>query len=77
MKWKFSKLHCSNAIHNIYRSIFKKYYGIDVEIEISPVKSMQSAMSTGIAHYEGEVYNVLRHGRNNPPVPLIIIGIAP
>lgn len=50
---------------------------INVGIEILPVKSMQSEMSTGIAYYEGEVYNVLRHGRNNPPVPLLIIGVAP
>jgi len=50
---------------------------INVGIEILPAKSMQSKMSTGIAYYEGEVYNVLRHGRNNPPVPLLIIGVAP
>ena len=50
---------------------------INVGIELLPMKSMQSEMSTGIAYYEGEVYNVLRHGRNNPPVPLLIIGIAP
>ena len=34
-------------------------------------------LSTGIAYFEGEVYNVLRHGRSSPPVPLLIIGIAP
>jgi len=50
---------------------------INVGIEILPMKTMQAKMSTGIAYYEGEVYNVLRHGRNNPPVPLLIIGIAP
>lgn len=50
---------------------------IDVGIEILPMKCMQSEMSTGIAYYEGEVYNVLRHGRTTPPVPLLIIGIAP
>jgi hypothetical protein len=50
---------------------------INVGIEILPAKSMQSEMSTGIAYYEGEVYNVLRHGRNNPPVPLLILGVAP
>lgn len=50
---------------------------INVGIEILPVKYMQSKMSTGIAYYEGEVYNLLRHGRNNPPVPLLIIGIMP
>jgi hypothetical protein len=50
---------------------------INVGIEILPMKAMQAEMSTGIAYYEGEVYNVLRHGRNNPPVPLLIMGIAP
>jgi len=50
---------------------------INLGIEILPTKKMQSEMSTGIAYYEGEVYNVLRHGRNNPPVPLLIFGIEP
>ncbi len=50
---------------------------INVGIEVLPVKAMQAEMSSGIAYYEGEVYNVLRHGRNNPPVPLLIIGVAP
>ncbi|MEW6417535.1 MAG: BglII/BstYI family type II restriction endonuclease [Nitrospirota bacterium] len=50
---------------------------INAGIEVLPMKSMQDEMSTGIAYYEGEVYNVLRHGRNNPPVPLLIIGVAP
>ncbi|HEC93548.1 MAG TPA: restriction endonuclease [Candidatus Atribacteria bacterium] len=50
---------------------------INVGIEILPVKSMQSEMSSGVAYYEGEVYNILRHGRNSPPVPLLIMGIAP
>lgn len=49
---------------------------IDVGIEILPMMSMKRQMSTGIAYYEGEVYNVLRSGRNNPPVPFVIIGIA-
>ncbi len=50
---------------------------INVGIEILPVKEMQSEMSSGVAYYEGEVYNILRHGRTNPPVPLLILGIAP
>ncbi len=50
---------------------------INVGVEVLPMKSMQNEMSTGISYYEGEVYNVLRHGRNNPPVPLLIIGVAP
>ncbi|MFQ5906446.1 MAG: BglII/BstYI family type II restriction endonuclease [bacterium] len=50
---------------------------INVGIEILPTKTMQREMSSGIAYYEGEVYNLLRHGRNNPPVPLFIIGVEP
>jgi len=50
---------------------------INLGIEILPTKLMQSQMSSGIAYFEGEVYNVLRHGRNNPPVPLLILGIEP
>lgn len=50
---------------------------IDIGIEILPTKAMQSEMSSGIAFFEGEVYNVMRQGRNNPPVPLLILGIEP
>jgi hypothetical protein len=50
---------------------------INLGIEILPTKKMQSHMSSGVAYYEGEVYNILRHGRNNPPVPLLILGIEP
>ncbi|CAD7767248.1 MAG: Restriction endonuclease BglII [Candidatus Argoarchaeum ethanivorans] len=50
---------------------------INLGIEILPTKLMQSGMSSGVAYYEGEVYNVLRHGRNNPPVPLLILGVEP
>lgn len=39
---------------------------INLGIEVLPTKKMQSQMSSGVAYYEGEVYNVLRHGRNNP-----------
>lgn len=50
---------------------------INLGIEILPTKKMQEEMSSGIAYFEGEVYNVLRHGRGNPPVPLLILGIEP
>ncbi len=50
---------------------------INVGVEILAMKSLQAEMSSGVAYYEGEVYNILRHGRNNPPVPLVIIGVAP
>jgi hypothetical protein len=50
---------------------------IDVGIEILPMKSLQAHMSSGVAYYEGEFYNVVRQGRGVPAVPLVIIGIAP
>lgn len=50
---------------------------IDVGVEILPMKSLQSHMSSGVPYYEGEFYNVVRQGRGVPAVPLIIIGIAP
>ena len=56
------------------------FYGsgmINVGIEIVPMKSMQKEMSSGPPWYEKEIHNVMRHGRTNPPVPLLIIGIEP
>ncbi|OGF98545.1 MAG: restriction endonuclease [Candidatus Glassbacteria bacterium RIFCSPLOWO2_12_FULL_58_11] len=48
---------------------------IDVGIEILPMKTLQSQMSSGVAYYEGEFYNVVRQGRGVPAVPLVILGI--
>ena len=50
---------------------------IDVGVEILPIKSLQSQMSSGVAYYEGEFYNVVRHGRGAPAVPLVLVGIEP
>ena len=50
---------------------------IDVGVEILPMKSLQSEMSSGVAYYEGELYNVVRQGRGIPAVPLVILGIMP
>ncbi|MCI0561259.1 MAG: hypothetical protein MN733_22460 [Nitrososphaera sp.] len=48
---------------------------IDVGVEILPMKSLQSHMSSGVPYYEGEFYNVVRQGRGVPAVPLVLIGI--
>ena len=48
---------------------------IDVGIEILPTKSLQKNMSSGVAYYEGELYNVVRQGRGVPAVPIVLIGI--
>jgi hypothetical protein len=50
---------------------------IDVGVEILPMKSLQSQMSSGVPYYEGEFYNVIRQGRGVPAVPLVVIGIEP
>lgn len=50
---------------------------IDVGVEILPMKELQKEMSSGIAYYEGELYNLIREGRGVPAVPLILVGIAP
>ena len=50
---------------------------IDVGIEILPMKELQAQMSSGVAYYEGELYNLIREGRGVPAVPLVIMGVAP
>lgn len=50
---------------------------INIGIEIVPTKKMQQEMSSGPPWFEKEVHNVMRHGRTNPPVPLLILGIEP
>ena len=48
---------------------------IDVGVEILPMKSLQTQMSSGVAYYESELYNVVRQGRGVPAVPLVLIGV--
>jgi len=39
------------------------------------MKSLQKQMSSGVAYYEGELYNLVRQGRGVPAVPLVLVGI--
>ena len=50
---------------------------IDVGVEIIPMHSLMSEMSSGVAWYENELMNIVREGRSNPSVPIVLIGIAP
>jgi len=50
---------------------------IDVGVELLPMKELQSEMSSGVAYYEGELYNLIRQGRGVPAVPLVVMGLAP
>ena len=58
---------------------------IDVGVEIVPMRALSGAtgeaaggrgMSTGVAWYEKELYNLIREGRGVPAVPLVLIGVA-
>lgn len=56
------------------------FYGrgdIDVGVEIIPMHSLMSQMSSGVAWYENELTNIVREGRSNPSVPIILIGVEP
>ena len=48
---------------------------IDCGIEILPMKSMQSQMSSGPGYYESALNDLVRQGRGSPAVPLVLIGI--
>jgi hypothetical protein len=49
---------------------------IDCGIEILPMKSIQSQMSSGPGYYEGALYDLVRQGRGVPAVPLVLIGVS-
>lgn len=63
--------------------IFVKHMGffvaneLSVGVEILPMKSLLNNMSSGPSYYEREIQHIIRQGRGNPPVPLLIIGIEP
>lgn len=67
----------SLAAYDLFVKHLAFYVGdqIDVGIEILPMKSLQAQMSSGVAYYEGELYNVIRQGRGVPSVPLVLIGL--
>ena len=50
---------------------------IDVGVEILPMKTLESEMSTGVPYYERDLLNVIRQGRSVPAVPLVLIGVTP
>ena len=52
-------------LYDLLASIAFYPASIDVGIEILPMKSLQQ-MSSGVAYYEGELYNVVRQGRGVP-----------
>lgn len=50
---------------------------IDVGIEVIPTVNMSRKMDSGVGWFENEVANVIREGRSNPTVPIVMLGIEP
>ena len=50
---------------------------IDVGVEILPMKCLEAEMSSGVPYYERDLFNIIRQGRGNPAVPLVIMGVVP
>ena len=59
---------------HVKHTFFYERGDIDAGIEIIPTHKM---MSTGVAWYENELANIVREGRSNPSVPVILMGIEP
>ena len=62
---------------HVKHTFFYSRNDIDVGVEIIPTKAMEEHMDTGVPWFENEVTNVIREGRTNPPVPILILGIQP
>lgn len=62
---------------HVKHTFFYSRNDIDVGIEVIPTKAMEECMDTGVPWFENEVTNVIREGRTNPPVPILVLGIEP
>lgn len=62
---------------HVKHTFFYSRNDIDVGVEIIPTKTMEEHMDTGVPWFENEVANVIREGRTNPPVPVLMLGIEP
>ena len=65
--------------HDLFSEHLGSYVSdiIDVGIEILPMKELELEMSSGVPCYERDLPAAFRQGRGIPPVPLVLIGIAP
>lgn len=62
---------------HVKHTFFYARNDIDVGVEVIPTKAMEEHMDTGVPWFENEVTNVIREGRTNPPVPILMLGIEP
>ena len=73
---QFGKYFAVQYDLHVKHTFFFERGDIDVGIEIIPMHSLMREMSSGIAWYENELTNIVREGRSNPSVPIILIGVA-
>ena len=62
---------------HVKHTFFYQRDDIDVGIEIIPMHSLMRQMSSGVPWYENELTNIVREGKSNPTVPIILLGIVP
>lgn len=73
---QFGKYFAVQYDLHVKHTFFFERGDIDVGIEIIPMHDLMREMSTGIAWYENELTNIVREGRSNPSVPIILIGVS-
>ncbi|MBR1579694.1 MAG: hypothetical protein IJ668_04270 [Selenomonadaceae bacterium] len=74
---QFGKYFAVQYDLHVKHTFFFERGDIDVGVEIIPMHSLMSEMSSGVAWYENELTNIVREGRSNPSVPIVLIGIEP
>lgn len=73
---QFGKYFAVQYDLHVKHTFFFERGDIDVGIEIIPMHELMREMSSGIAWYENELTNIVREGRSNPSVPIILIGVS-
>ena len=62
---------------HVKHTFFYERGDIDAGIEIIPMHNLMSQMSSGLAWYENVLTNIVREGRSNPSVPIVLVGLEP
>jgi len=57
-------------------TIFHNLNVIDAGIEIVPVKSFASRMSTGVSYFEQFVWDLKHRGVSDIDIPVLVLGIT-
>lgn len=62
---------------HVKHTFFYQLGDIDVGVEVIPTRRMMKQMSSGVPWYENELMNIVREGRSNPSMPIILLGVEP